>query len=86
MVPRIAARSAHKPPETLDAGSQSGSIPTDTPALAGEGDEVVMPAVITSAMLEFTAQPRQPNGRLNRQIQLTDALDGLTVDQSDSQY
>jgi 2Fe-2S ferredoxin len=45
-----------------------------------------MPAVITSAMQKFTAQPRQPNGRLNCQIQLTDALDGLTVDQSASQY
>lgn len=38
------------------------------------------------AMLEFTAQPRQPNSRLSCQIQLTEALDGLTVDLPDSQY
>jgi 2Fe-2S ferredoxin len=45
-----------------------------------------MPAVITSAMLELTAHPRQPISRLNCQIQLADALDGLTVDQPASQY
>jgi 2Fe-2S ferredoxin len=31
-------------------------------------------------MLEFTASPRQPNSRLSCQIDLTTALDGLTVD------
>ena len=31
-------------------------------------------------MLEFTASPRRPNSRLSCQIELTDALDGLTVD------
>ena len=31
------------------------------------------------AMLEFTASPREANSRLSCQIQLTDALDGLTV-------
>ena len=69
-----------------DGGSQSSSIPTATPALAGEGDEVVRPAVIALTMLEFTAQPRQPNGRLNCQIQLTNGLDGLTVDPNASQH
>ena len=33
-----------------------------------------------TAMLEFTAAPRQANSRLSCQIALTDALDGLTVD------
>jgi 2Fe-2S ferredoxin len=32
------------------------------------------------AMLDFTASPRRPNSRLACQIDLTDALDGLTVD------
>lgn len=31
-------------------------------------------------MLEFTASPRQPGSRLSCQIQLTEALNGLTVD------
>ena len=31
-------------------------------------------------MLGFTAAPRQANSRLSCQLQLTDALDGLTVD------
>ena len=31
-------------------------------------------------MLEFTAAPRRPNSRLSCQIELGDALDGLTVD------
>jgi 2Fe-2S ferredoxin len=31
-------------------------------------------------MLEFTASPRKPNSRLSCQIDLTMALDGLTVD------
>ncbi|MDB5870723.1 MAG: ferredoxin [Ramlibacter sp.] len=38
------------------------------------------------AMLEFTAVPRQANSRLSCQIDLTDALDGLTVDLPDTQY
>ena len=37
-------------------------------------------------MLEFTAVVRQPNSRLSCQIQLTEALDGLTVDLPASQY
>ena len=39
---------------------------------AASGDEL--------GMLEFTASPRQPNSRLSCQIDLTAALDGLTVD------
>lgn len=38
------------------------------------------------AMLEFTAVPRQPNSRLSCQIELTEALDGLTVDLPPSQH
>jgi 2Fe-2S ferredoxin len=38
------------------------------------------------AMLEFTAVARQPNSRLACQIELTEALDGLTVDLPASQY
>ncbi len=37
-------------------------------------------------MLDFTALPRQPGSRLACQIQLTSALDGLTVDLPASQY
>jgi len=37
-------------------------------------------------MLEFTADLRRPNSRLSCQIQLTEALDGLTVDLPASQY
>jgi 2Fe-2S ferredoxin len=37
-------------------------------------------------MLAFTAAPRQANSRLSCQIDLTEALDGLTVDLPDSQY
>ncbi len=37
-------------------------------------------------MLAFTAVSAQPNSRLSCQIQLTDALDGLTVDLPDTQY
>ncbi len=61
-------------------------IPTATPALVGKGDEVVRPAVIALTMLEFTAQPRQPNSRLSCQTQLTNGLDGLTVDPNASQH
>jgi len=37
-------------------------------------------------MLEFTAAPRRANSRLSCQIQLTEALDGLTVDLPDKQH
>ena len=37
-------------------------------------------------MLEFVAAPRQPNSRLSCQIELTPALEGLTVDLPDTQY
>jgi ferredoxin, 2Fe-2S len=39
-----------------------------------------------SAMLDFTASPRESNSRLSCQIQLTEALDGLTVDLPESQH
>lgn len=44
------------------------------------------PGADESGMLEFTAEPRRPNSRLACQIELTDALDGLTVDLPDSQH
>ena len=37
-------------------------------------------------MLAFTAAPRRANSRLSCQIQLTAALDGLTVDLPDTQH
>jgi ferredoxin, 2Fe-2S len=37
-------------------------------------------------MLEFTASPRKPNSRLSCQIELGEALDGLTVDLPESQH
>lgn len=37
-------------------------------------------------MLEFTAAPRRANSRLSCQIQLSEALDGLTVDLPDKQH
>ena len=37
-------------------------------------------------MLGFTAAPHRPNSRLSCQIQLTEALDGLTVDLPDTQH
>jgi 2Fe-2S ferredoxin len=37
-------------------------------------------------MLEFTASPRRPNSRLSCQIELTEALDGLTVDLPENQH
>ena len=37
-------------------------------------------------MLDFTAVPREPNSRLSCQIQLTQALDGLTVDLPETQH
>jgi ferredoxin, 2Fe-2S len=39
-----------------------------------------------NAMLEFTAVPRRPASRLSCQIQLTMALDGLTVELPATQY
>jgi 2Fe-2S ferredoxin len=38
------------------------------------------------AMLAFTATPPSPRSRLSCQIQLTEALDGLTVELPASQY
>jgi 2Fe-2S ferredoxin len=38
------------------------------------------------SMLEYTATPRRANSRLSCQIQLSDALNGLTVDLPESQY
>jgi len=37
-------------------------------------------------MLDFTSAPRRPNSRLSCQIDLTEAMDGLTVDLPDSQH
>ena len=37
-------------------------------------------------MLEFTAAPRRPNSRLSCQIELTAALDGLTVELPECQH
>lgn len=37
-------------------------------------------------MLEFTAAPRQANSRLSCQIELTPALDGITVDLPATQH
>jgi 2Fe-2S ferredoxin len=37
-------------------------------------------------MLEFTASPAKANSRLSCQIELTEALDGLTVDLPESQH
>ena len=39
-----------------------------------------------SAMLDFTATPRQANSRLSCQIMLTEALDGLTADLPPAQH
>lgn len=39
-----------------------------------------------SAMLDFTAAARQPNSRLSCQIELTSALDGLTLDLPATQH
>jgi 2Fe-2S ferredoxin len=39
-----------------------------------------------SGMLEFAAAPRKPNSRLSCQIELTQALDGLTVDLPATQH
>ncbi|MEO5672069.1 MAG: 2Fe-2S iron-sulfur cluster-binding protein [Ramlibacter sp.] len=44
------------------------------------------PSAEELSMLEFTAEPRRPNSRLACQIDLGDALDGLTVDLPATQY
>lgn len=44
------------------------------------------PGADEQGMLEFTASPRRANSRLACQIQLVDALEGLTVDLPQSQY
>jgi ferredoxin, 2Fe-2S len=44
------------------------------------------PSADELGMLGFTAAPRQPNSRLSCQIDLSDALDGLTVDLPERQY
>jgi len=44
------------------------------------------PSADELGMLEFTAEPRRPNSRLSCQIELTDALDGLTVDLPETQH
>jgi 2Fe-2S ferredoxin len=38
------------------------------------------------SMLDFTASPRQANSRLSCQIELTEELDGLTVDLPATQH
>lgn len=43
-------------------------------------DRLPAPGSEELAMLDFTASPRRANSRLSCQIQLTEALDGLTVD------
>ena len=44
------------------------------------------PSADELAMLEFVASPRQANSRLSCQVELTEALDGLTVDLPASQH
>ncbi len=44
------------------------------------------PETDEDSMLDYTASPRRANSRLSCQIQLADALDGLTVDLPESQY
>ncbi|NNU42767.1 2Fe-2S iron-sulfur cluster-binding protein [Ramlibacter montanisoli] len=44
------------------------------------------PSAEELGMLEFTASPRQPNSRLSCQLELTQDLDGLTVDLPAKQY
>jgi 2Fe-2S ferredoxin len=39
-----------------------------------------------SGMLDFTAATRRPNSRLSCQIQLTQEMDGLTVDLPETQH
>ena len=44
------------------------------------------PGADEEAMLGFTASPRGPGSRLACQVQLTDAMDGITVDLPPTQY
>jgi 2Fe-2S ferredoxin len=44
------------------------------------------PGADEAGMLEFAAAERRPNSRLSCQIELTEALDGLTVDLPDTQH
>lgn len=44
------------------------------------------PSAEELGMLEFTASPRKPNSRLSCQLELTEDLDGLTVDLPAKQY
>ena len=45
-----------------------------------------LPEADELAMLEFTASVRRPNSRLSCQIELSEDLDGLTVDLPESQH
>lgn len=51
-----------------------------------QASELPPPSDDELGMLEFTASPRKPNSRLSCQIELTEALDGLTVDLPESQH
>lgn len=48
--------------------------------------QLAKPESEESAMLAFTAVPRQPNSRLSCQITLSSALNGLTVKLPATQY
>lgn len=49
-------------------------------------DRMPPPSSDEEAMLEMTAEPRRPTSRLSCQIDLDDALDGLTVELPTTQY
>ena len=49
-------------------------------------DRLPAPSSDEEAMLEMTAAPRRPTSRLSCQIDLSDALDGLTVELPATQY
>ncbi|SFC32694.1 ferredoxin, 2Fe-2S [Polaromonas sp. OV174] len=53
---------------------------------ASDAAKLSPPGAEELAMLAFTAMPRQANSRLSCQIQLTPALDGLTLELPLSQY
>ena len=48
--------------------------------------QLPLPSNDELGMLEFTASPRKRNSRLSCQIELTEALNGLTVDLPESQH
>jgi ferredoxin, 2Fe-2S len=48
--------------------------------------QLPQPNADEKAMLEFTAVPRRATSRLSCQIELTEALDGLTVELPATQY